>query len=151
MRGLSDSSSLGSLELLHSAHRTSLRVGQCSALLPKGHQYLTHRCRLLRGVEALAFQGIVYDPQAQAKLCNFKQDLLLDLSGNAFETSCALASTIALLMGLSHGSFQACTGSPCTSVFSNSSSVPDFESTSNTSESDTADTLWPGAANESWA
>ena len=59
--------------------------------------YITDKCRFLRGLEALALQGIHYQkPDLQEILAGgeFSHSLLINLAGNAFHAWCCVAVVI---------------------------------------------------------
>jgi hypothetical protein len=58
--------------------------GTSGCVTPTMACYLTHRCRLALGPEALAMQGIHYGKD-HYKLAKYTDSDLVDLGGNAFE------------------------------------------------------------------
>jgi len=58
--------------------------------------YLSDRCRLMTGVEAMAGQGIHFG-SLQRRLGDFSDRFLIDLAGNAFHCWCCSAATVAAL------------------------------------------------------
>jgi hypothetical protein len=58
--------------------------------------YLSDRCRLLNGIEALAALGIHYGPH-QGRLLDFKDSFLVDLAGNAFHGWCCAPTLLCAL------------------------------------------------------
>lgn len=77
------------VDVSQSASRSRRTDGVMPCLTPGGEQYLSNRCRLLFGEEALRMQGVWYDtPVMREKLRTFKNNLLMSLAGNAFELSC---------------------------------------------------------------
>ena len=59
-------------------------------ITPKGEKYLSHLCRPILGLESLRLQG--FWPSNSELLGSFKETLLQNLAGNAFETSCFAAA-----------------------------------------------------------
>jgi hypothetical protein len=68
------------------------------AITPTGMKYLTHRCRLLHGLESLWLQSL---PFTKEDVAGFPETLLRDLSGNAFEASCCAAALFMQLVFIS--------------------------------------------------
>ena len=70
------------------------------AIVPRCRQYLTSRCRLVTGLEAMFIQNIVYPWDADYQLLGrFPDTLLRDLAGNAFEgSSCMMAVVLACVV-----------------------------------------------------
>ena len=81
--------------------RAKVGVSLVGCLTAGARVYLSHRCRLLLGVEALRLQSFFHpDP---GRLLAFDDRLLRDLAGNAFEASCCAASLLVVLLVLSRG------------------------------------------------
>ena len=59
-------------------------------ITPKGEKYLSHLCRPILGIESLRLQG--FWPSNSELLGSFKESLLQNLAGNAFEASCFAAA-----------------------------------------------------------
>lgn len=97
------------VEVSQGAGRQSPRVGCASTVTPHGQQYLTHRCRLLHAIECLHLQGIHFP---RSLLQKFPSRLIQDLAGNAFETSCCLATIVASSVLLSTGAAAGIAGCP---------------------------------------
>lgn len=81
-----------------SIHRASCRSAGsgCMTVTTSARCYLTSRCRIMTGVEALTTQGIHYN-DFQDRLQLFSDRMLLDLAGNAFHCWCCTAATLATL------------------------------------------------------
>lgn len=72
--------------------RTGYRLDVAPCLTGSSSIYLISRQRLLLGQEALALQGM-----SRARCQGFRDGLMLNLAGNAFNGPCAMASLIAVL------------------------------------------------------
>jgi hypothetical protein len=90
------SSSPGLIDLSQSADRSHFHAGRSSCVIPHFKALLTHRCRLVHGVEGLALQGIHFG-SSQNLLRTFSSTLLMDLAGNAMDAHCCLASQVVAL------------------------------------------------------
>ena len=66
---------------------------------PSMRLYLSSRCRLAHGLEALALQGIHYG-ESHSRLSRYESSFIFDLAGNAFQTSCCMASVLSTLVSL---------------------------------------------------
>ena len=86
-----------SVELKHNVERCR-PAAEASCILPGGMQYLTHKCRMMHPFEALMLQGIDVSPHMVRQ---FKGSLVQSLAGNAFETSCCLATMLCTMVSLS--------------------------------------------------
>lgn len=63
---------------------------------PKMAVYMTDRCRLITGQEALRSQGLSWGVERDARLMGFTNELLLDLAGNAFHSGCCAAMLLSM-------------------------------------------------------
>lgn len=63
----------------------SITEGRVPCITPKGMKFVTSRCRLILGYESLRYQGMWFDDRNT--LTSFKDELLQDLAGNAFEVT----------------------------------------------------------------
>ena len=87
------------------AIHTSSSMARCHShgdvtgtLTTKGRVYLSDRCRMMRGTEALLLQGIHYLGN-QCKVRGYADSFLIDLAGNAFHVwACAAMQWIGLLL-----------------------------------------------------
>ena len=68
-----------------------------SAIIPRSRIYITSRCRLLHGIEALRLQSLHFPTE---KLELFREGFIMDLAGNAFEGSCCLAAIVSTCAAL---------------------------------------------------
>jgi len=97
------------VDVSQGADRTRTVAGCSSAVTPGSRLYFTHRCRLQVPLESFYLQGIAYD---QRVLSKFPSSTLQDLAGNAFETSCCLASIVVACLMLSCGASARTVGAP---------------------------------------
>lgn len=74
------------------------------AVIPRTRQFLTTRCRVMTGLEALFVQNIRYpdDPNFE-KVSRFPDSFLRDLAGNAFEAGSCLAAICVATVARSAG------------------------------------------------
>jgi hypothetical protein len=86
------------------------RCGLVPCLTPGGRVYLSHRCRLLLGQEALRLQGLFYPSPERLNI--FEDKFLRDLAGNAFEASCCAAALFIVCVVLSRGASAGHRGEP---------------------------------------
>lgn len=80
--------------------RAKLAEGFVHTLTPSGQKYITSRCRMLLGTEALRLQSLWF---GEAALSPFDDSLLLNLAGNAFEGSCCAATVFSSCVLLATG------------------------------------------------
>ena len=66
-------------------------------MIPRTNRWVTSRCRLLHGCEALQFQGINF---ADSVLENYSTSFLTDMAGNAFHSGCAAIASLAVFATL---------------------------------------------------
>lgn len=64
-------------------------------IFPNGRYYITNRCRLLQGVEAMHLQSLWFEPSVMAAHSN---NALKGLAGNAFEVSCCSAVCLTAML-----------------------------------------------------
>lgn len=76
--------------------RSQERAGQSPTITTGTRCYLSHRCRLVRGQEAFAMQGIHY-AERHTELADVSESLLMDMAGNAFHAWCCGAALLATL------------------------------------------------------
>ena len=88
------------IEFTPSVGRTRFRGAHCSAVLPHSRIFLTKSCRLLHPLEALAMQGIIAEREASER---FDHSVLYDLAGNAFSSTCFMATIFATALFSSDG------------------------------------------------
>ena len=86
------------VELKHNLDRVRPSSDIASCVLPGASMYLTHKCRLMHPSEALSLQGIDVDEHLVRQ---FSGSVLQSLAGNAFETSCCLATFFCTMVTLS--------------------------------------------------
>jgi hypothetical protein len=83
---------LRSVDLSQNLEFTSI-VNKIGCVTPGGQIYLSSKVRLCLGLESLRLQGLFFDPGQEVTMTKyFSNDLLQDLAGNAFETTCYLAT-----------------------------------------------------------
>ena len=75
--------------------------GYVRAITPRTKYYITDLCRVLIGIEELRLQSVHF-PNMNALPC-FSNELIRDLSGNAFEGSCCAAVIFCSRVLLSKG------------------------------------------------
>lgn len=79
------------------------------AVIPRTRQFLTNRCRVMTGLEALFVQNIRYpDDPAFEKASRFPDHFLRDLAGNAFEAGSCLAAICTATVAMSAGCASRC-------------------------------------------
>jgi hypothetical protein len=69
-------------------------------VIPRMRRWITSRCRILHGAEALALQGIYFAPSV---LTPYSSSLLFDIAGNAFHSGCAALATMTVFATLAIG------------------------------------------------
>ena len=116
------------VELKHNLDRVR-PSGVASCVLPGASMYLTHKCRLMHPWEALTLQGIDVDEHIVRQ---FSGNLIQSLAGNAFETSCCLATLFCTMVILSP---RCTTVSPCRFPPAGQDGPTDLESNSDSDES----------------
>ena len=79
-----------------SASSTSVKC-----VIPRMQRWVTSRCRMLHGVEALALQGLVFKPGVISHTPN---NMLFQLAGNAFHAGCSALATLTVFATLAVGS-----------------------------------------------
>jgi len=77
------------LDVSQSMDKSFPTKGYVAALTPKGRKYVSSEMRLLLGRECLSIQGLHYGDDVD--LGQFKDSLLLDLAGNAYDCHCYAA------------------------------------------------------------
>ena len=70
---------------------------------PGMRKFITSRCRLVRGVEALRLQEIWFPATFAPLLAEMPDRLLCDLAGNAFDLNCYAAILVVGIVALSSG------------------------------------------------
>ena len=87
------------LSLSQNAWRVRSQEDGIGAISPTAEFFLASRARFLHCQEAFTFQGLeaIFTPEL---LEEFGKKTMLDLAGNAMETSCLMATTIALMTAL---------------------------------------------------
>ena len=78
-------------------------ISQCLTGNPRA--YLSGRCRLMHGKEALLLQGIHYG-SSQHKLMKYDDAFLANLSGNAFQTVSCMQAMLATMTALSDAKYR---------------------------------------------
>ena len=100
------------IEVGQSAGRSSAEseVTDCmGTVIPNGRYYVTHRCRLLLGVEMMHLQSLWFPQEVEAST---PDSTLRSLAGNAFEVSCASAACLCALLLLANQSRYSKPGPP---------------------------------------
>ena len=73
--------------------------GMVGCITPRCRQYLTHRGRLMVGIEAMNALGVSFG-EHQSAMEATPSPLLLDWAGNAFQTGQCLATMVAVVATL---------------------------------------------------
>ena len=82
----------------------SRSVDHCiECVTPKMKRWITSRCRMVHGQEAMLMQGIAFDEDI---LSNFTDEYLSELAGNAFHTGCFQACYLATLSACALGFYR---------------------------------------------
>ena len=88
------------IELSQTCDRASVHEACANCVTPGGRQFITSRCRILRGREKLRIQGMWLADESV--LDGFADAVVGDMAGNAFEACCCSASIFACLSLLAH-------------------------------------------------
>ena len=75
-----------------------------TTVVPRMRKYITTRCRLVLGREALNLQSIFFPAEVVGRLDLFPNELLMDLAGNAFDANCYAATFFCAIVVLAHTS-----------------------------------------------
>ena len=93
-----------SLEVGQLVGREHVQDNLVSAVVPRMRKYITTRCRLVTGREALNLQSIFFPAEVAGRLDTFSNELLMDLAGNAFDANCYAATFFCSIVVLAHTS-----------------------------------------------
>ena len=93
-----------SIEVGQLVGREHVQDNLVSTVVPRMRKYITTRCRLVTGREALNLQSIFFPAEVAGRLDTFSNELLMDLAGNAFDANCYAATFFCSIVVLAHTS-----------------------------------------------
>jgi hypothetical protein len=100
------------IESSQSVERVTFSSADSSAIkcvIPRMRRWITSRCRIMHGAEALALQGMHFPPSI---IQQFSSTFLYNVAGNAFHSGCAALATMTVFSTLAIGLHHSATRMP---------------------------------------